>query len=271
MREVKMRSGFMCPICRKPLEQKEKSLVCESRHCFDIAKSGYVNLLASQGGIHGDDKTMVRARHEFLKKGYYAPLKAAMADAVRGKSGTLLDAGCGDCYYTQGMRAAAPDMQVLAVDISKDALHVAKEHSQGIERAVASTAKLPLEDGSVDVATVMFAPVFADELARVLRDGGELLIAAPCERHLFELKEILYENPYENDAEEFADDRFVRTDTVYIKSEVTIDSCEDIKALFLMTPYFYRTSPEAAKRLDSLERLKVTTEFKIMKYEKKRL
>ena len=64
--------GFCCPVCGKTLICKENSLVCENNHCFDKSKSGYVNLLLSQGKKgHGDDKLMVQARQSFLDKGYY--------------------------------------------------------------------------------------------------------------------------------------------------------------------------------------------------------
>ena len=36
---------WTCPLCREPLVHEQNSLVCVSRHCFDIASEGYVNLL----------------------------------------------------------------------------------------------------------------------------------------------------------------------------------------------------------------------------------
>ena len=63
---------FICPVCKEKLYAQNKSLVCNNNHTFDIAKSGYVNLLLSkQAGknVHGDNKLMVRARRDFLSKG----------------------------------------------------------------------------------------------------------------------------------------------------------------------------------------------------------
>ena len=71
---------LLCPVCGQPLHKTEKNYVCSGRHSFDIAKSGYVNLLLnSSQGHHGDDKLMVRARRDFLDKGFYDPLAQEIA------------------------------------------------------------------------------------------------------------------------------------------------------------------------------------------------
>ena len=72
-----------CPVCAGALERRAGAYLCPKNHSFDIAKSGYVNLLLnSSQGHHGDDKLMVRARRDFLDKGYYDRFIAAVADAA---------------------------------------------------------------------------------------------------------------------------------------------------------------------------------------------
>ena len=64
--------NLRCPVCAGALEKRAGAYLCPKNHSFDIAKSGYVNLLLnSSQGHHGDDKLMVRARRDFLDKGYY--------------------------------------------------------------------------------------------------------------------------------------------------------------------------------------------------------
>ena len=47
---------LICPVCGVPLRREEKICRCENRHCFDLARSGYVNLLppSPAGKRHGD-------------------------------------------------------------------------------------------------------------------------------------------------------------------------------------------------------------------------
>ena len=70
--------NLRCPVCAGALEKRAGAYLCPKNHSFDIAKSGYVNLLLnSSQGHHGDDKLMVRARRDFLDKGYYDRFIAA--------------------------------------------------------------------------------------------------------------------------------------------------------------------------------------------------
>lgn len=75
-----------------------KSLELSQGHSFDMAKSGYVNLLPANrkhAKNPGDNAVMMRARKRFLDAGHYAPLLQALEQAaVRyGRAGgVLLDA-----------------------------------------------------------------------------------------------------------------------------------------------------------------------------------
>ena len=62
---------LLCPVCGGRLTREETVWRCENRHSFDVARSGYVNLLppSAAGKRHGDDKRMVAARTATLKIG----------------------------------------------------------------------------------------------------------------------------------------------------------------------------------------------------------
>ena len=136
-------SIFCCPNCGRPLTGEERRLVCPAGHSFDRAKSGYVNLLLSrQTGQkhHGDDRLMVRARSAFLERGYYDPMRQelirqALTAAREGL--TVLDAGCGEGYYTaelaRTLRGAGFRPGVSGIDISKAALQEAAKRDRETE------------------------------------------------------------------------------------------------------------------------------------------
>lgn len=83
------------------------------------------------------------------------------------------------------------------------------------------------------------------------------------ERHLFELKAAVYERPYENPPAEPAVEGFRLLRTQTLRKTITLSSNEDVQALFLMTPYYYKTGAEDQQKLAAVPSLRVTTEFLI--------
>ena len=103
----------------------------------------------------------------------------------------------------------------------------------------------------------------AEEFLLVLKPGGYLLRVVPMERHLFELKAAVYDRPYENPPAEPAVEGFRLLRTQTLRKTITLSSNEDVQALFLMTPYYYKTGAEDQQKLAAVPSLRVTTEFLI--------
>ena len=270
-------SFFTCPICKKRFIRQNQSLVCPNGHCFDIAKQGYVNLLRSRGAArrHGDDKMMVAARTAFLNAGYYNPLRDAVTElAVRhAKDGcVVLDAGCGEGYYTaqvlHTLQQQGRTPSVCGVDISRDALICAHRRAPELTLAVASIAHLPVADASCDLLLNVFAPHDAGKFARVLRPQGVLLRVIPLERHLWGLKCAVYDRPYENEVPDPALSGFVLAARRELRGTVTLRSQAEIEALFCMTPYYYKTGAHDQAKLRALDTLTTETEFALLIYKK---
>ncbi|MBQ0010084.1 MAG: methyltransferase domain-containing protein [Ruminococcus sp.] len=274
-----MKSDFSCPVCGKPLARNEKTLSCENGHTYDLARKGYVNLLLSQQSKdkrHGDDTIMIAARRDFLDSGAYAPLREKTAETVlsRAKDGdVLLDVGCGECYYTEAILRRADEtglsLSALGIDISKEALAYAHKRTADVKLAVASIFSLPVADESVDLLLNMFAPYAPAEFARVLTSGGYLIRTFPREKHLWELKQAVYDTPYENEIETVELSGFDLIREERITYPLALTSPEQIGALFRMTPYYYKTSKEGQARAAALEQLTVTADFALITYRKK--
>lgn len=65
-------AALRCPVCGGALMPLGTSLRCPQGHSYDMAKEGYVNLLAIQkrhAADPGDGKAMVRARRAFCRRG----------------------------------------------------------------------------------------------------------------------------------------------------------------------------------------------------------
>jgi 23S rRNA (guanine745-N1)-methyltransferase len=270
-------AGFICPVCGKALELRDRSYICPEAHCFDVSKSGYVNLLMSQkSGNHGDDKLMVKARRDFLEKGYYDALRDKITETVKkyaSDGSVILDAGCGECYYTSHfcdcLAQAGISSEVLAVDISKNALAAAKSRSKEIKKAVASIFHLPVADSSCDIIVNVFAPFCREEFLRVLKPDGIYIQIIPLEEHLWELKNIVYEKPYKNEVGAYVIEGFELAKASELRRKVILKETADIRNLFMMTPYYYRTSEKDFQKLLTVSSLKVSTEFAVLAFRKK--
>lgn len=272
--------NFICPICNKNLIQNDKSYACKNNHNFDKAKSGYVNLLTNSNKnskIPGDNKLMVNSRRDFLSKGYYLKLSNALNDKILSlinnrNNFSILDAGCGEGYYLNNLENSLKlnniNANIFGVDISKFALNCASKTNKNISYAVASVFNLPINDKSCDILLNIFAPFCQNEFERVLKKNGLMILVIPSTNHLWELKSFIYDNPYQNQTKDYNIENFKLMDKEIIKDTIHITNNTDIKNLFTMTPYYYKTSLENTKKLDTLESLKTKIEFEILVYKK---
>lgn len=283
---------YICPVCaekqgadKAPLLSPEgNSVKCPRGHSFDISAKGYLNLLLSQHKNvkdPGDSKEMVAARRDFLGSGAYRPLLHGLSQAALelcgGNSSPIIaDCGCGECYYTAGiydfLRANGKAPQICGIDISKNALAAAKPRikERDIRNAVASVFRLPIQSGSVDMAAVIFAPFHTEELKRILKKDGTVVTAIPDERHLFGLKSLVYEKPYLNEVKPYDIEGFEFIGESRISYTLSIESQEHLNALFMMTPYYYKTSPADSNKVYSYfgthDSFSTEAAFRILKY-----
>ena len=260
-----MNSLFHCPVCGEPLAREERAYRCSAGHSYDIAREGYTYLLPpnqKHSAAPGDDKAMAAARRAFLSKGYYRPLLNTLCSRIAvlpGEKPVILDAGCGEGYYTGGIRqalAVAGKLPRMAgIDISKPILRLAAKQEKYIEFAVASCFHLPFASGLADILLDCFSPLALEEFRRVLKPGGYFLYVVPGAYHLWELKQVLYDAPYLNEEKETPYEGFAYEAIVPVDFPLHLDCQEDIQALFRMTPYCWKTPQTGMERLAQLSAL----------------
>lgn len=257
---------LICPVCKNPLQSAQGRYVCDHRHSFDMAKEGYVNLLlgSKSGDKRGDDKYSARCRRDFLSKDYYAPLRDALLEIFRDKTGALMDICCGEGYYTSAL-AALPELTVYGFDLSREMVRLAAKRG-GATCFVANMAAIPVADASFDYATHLFAPFLEDEFCRILKPGGRLYTVIPGKDHLFGLKRALYDTPYENDEQLPETNKLQLCSVQKVKDTITLSCREDIDAVFRMTPYYFHTSQADRDKLLELTSLQTPIEFIIAEY-----
>ena len=250
---------LICPICGNQLNKQERSYVCANRHSFDIARQGYVNLLAVQQKHSlnpGDTREQVLSRRAFLEEGHYAPIARALTDTATqlGASGPILDIGCGEGYYSAQL-AQALGAELTGLDISKEAVRCAAAKYKNATWLTATAAHIPVEDGSAGLVTSLFALTLPEEFKRVLRPDGYYFQVLAAQDHLLGLKSIIYPElkfREKDSVPELPGFRLVKS--LPIRFSFTVEGPQ-IQNLFSMTPHVFRIGKEGAARLAKTERL----------------
>jgi 23S rRNA (guanine745-N1)-methyltransferase len=190
-------SLLICPVrgCGEPLAKNGRTWACPRGHAFDLARSGYVNLLQPQdrrSARPGDPPEAVAARRRLLDAGYGEPLLAALREEIAALAlpadAAVLDVGCGEGYYL-GRLAEGKGFAGHGVDLSAAAIDLAARRYPEATWAVANADRsLPCATGAFDLVLSIDARLNPAEMRRVLKPGGRLLVAVPGSDDLAELR-----------------------------------------------------------------------------------
>jgi 23S rRNA (guanine745-N1)-methyltransferase len=177
---------LLCTVrtCRQPLIREQSRFVCAQGHAFDVARSGYINLLQPQdrrAPLPGDSAEAVAARRRFLDRGYAAPLFDAIRQLIVGND--ILDAGCGEGYYLGSIGRGC------GIDISTAAIDLAAKRYPRCEWIVGNADRfVPYADASFDTILSITGRMNAPEFRRVIKDDGMLIVAVAAPDDLVELR-----------------------------------------------------------------------------------
>ncbi len=182
--------------CALPLEVRGSVARCPRAHAYDRARSGYWNLLQPadrRSPDAGDRPEAIAARRRWLDRGHAEGLVELAARAARldrlSPGRVVADVGCGDGWFAERLLAGR-GFDLVGVDLSADAVRLAARRMPGSTWVVANADRcLPLATAAADVALSIFGRRPAAELARIVRPRGRLLVAAPGEDDLAEIRE----------------------------------------------------------------------------------
>lgn len=196
-------ASLSCPHCATALIIEASPgvrLVCEEGHVFDVARHGYVSLLAGSGAAGtADTAEMVAERAAFLGAEHYAGIAemvaglAAESASVAPDDTCVLDLGAGTGYYLARVldaldRSGSAKTPGIALDVSKHAARFAARAHPRIGAVVADAwAGLPVRGRAASVVLNVFAPRNPREMRRVLHPDGRAVVVVPEPDHLKEL------------------------------------------------------------------------------------
>jgi 23S rRNA (guanine745-N1)-methyltransferase len=248
-----------CPLDQQPLLEHAGSLQCASGHSFDIARRGYVNLLAAsekRSKDPGDSREMVSARGEFLDAGHYLPIARKLNELLKvrlNKESVLVDAGCGEGYYLQQLsrETGTAGPTIIGFDISKWAVQAAARRLD-TTWLVASNRNVPVVEHSVD--------------------GGEIVLVSAGPKHLYELREVIYPTVKTVQSAELPQAEaagFHLQESTALQYQSAPLSQPEIAQLLHMTPHLFRASREGKEQALALDNFSVTVDvvFNVLRCE----
>ncbi|WED20949.1 23S rRNA (guanine(745)-N(1))-methyltransferase [Vibrio sp. JC009] len=266
---------YQCPLCHQSLNLQKNSFRCENNHQFDVAKEGYVNLMPAnqkRSKNPGDSTEMMQARRAFLNSGHYDKLANRVAEICsKYSNGSLLDIGCGEGYYTQKvcqqLSGKVSDAQVYGLDIAKVAVRYASKRYPDCHFSVASSHRLPFEDSSLDTILRIYAPCKAEELSRCIKEGGFVVTVTPAARHLYELRDRIYDGVrlHDESAESIEGFTLVNEEKLNYLMNLTGPEAAD---LLQMTPFAWKATPKFKAELTSAKEFPCEADFMIRVYQK---
>lgn len=229
---------------------------------------------------------MVSSRSRFLNQNFYQPISDKINEVLieyfktaNIKSPHILDAGCGEGYYTDHLHSALSAeneknaFTLTGIDISKQAVAAAAKRNRSINWFVSSSGDLPIANDSQQCILSLFSPVPASEFHRCLSPNGFLIVASTGADHLIELRNILYDEVRKktfdpaNAVKPFFQPVHlpgVDIQQLYaVKFTIELVDSKTIKSLFAMTPHYWRVSPKRKEILDTINELAITVDIQL--------
>lgn len=269
-----------CPLDGLALSPSGSTWRCADNHCYDIAREGYLNLLPVRfkpSKDPGDTRSMIAARRRVLDAGLFEPLadrlaatltdtltarSAEPASAAEDEEPLVLDAGCGEGYYTERLHRhlraleSFGNTRVLGVDISRWAIAAAAKRHRDLPWVVANNRRLPVLQGRCSVIISVFGFETWLPWAAMQRRGQCVLVAHAGPLHLIELRKVIYDTvrvhapPADDAAHDAGYERIGESILTTTRAVPCAKLWEDILA---MTPHGHRASSGAANLLDALD------------------
>ncbi len=187
-----------CPKCKSAIRQEAGSLLCDNRHSYDIATNGHVNFVPNQKNTKYS-KTLFESRRELFAHGLYDEITEQISEILRPtleKEGErplcILDAGCGEGFFTERLAALFPAVTHFGFDIEKEAIRLAAKRRCAARWLVADIANMPFHDHAVQAIVNILSPANYSEFKRVLSPNGGILVKViPGREYLLELRQRL--------------------------------------------------------------------------------
>lgn len=271
---------FKCPVCGDRMRLDGfKSIICINRHCFDISRRGYVNLLLHPAKFQYDKK-MFESRDIICRMGFFDPMIESICSLIDDKIHSfnsdyirVLDAGCGEGFHVAEImdnlhKNKGFDFQGVGIDISKEGIKIASKKYRDIIWCVANLSRIPFMNKKFHIILNILSPSNYGEFNRIIDRNGILIKVVPGSDYLKELRNVFYR---ETDRKTYSNDRVIKhfgenfniLSTQKILYNIAINK-EQLKHLIIMTPLSWSASKERVQEAYNMGIDNITVDLTII-------
>jgi 23S rRNA (guanine745-N1)-methyltransferase len=249
--------------CERELARRPGVWICPDGHCFDVARSGYVNLLQPgdrRSRSPGDAPDVVAARARLEERGLGTEWRSAVESKVGGlvrDGATALDVGAGTGLLVARL-ASIHRLEGWALDISVPAVRLGSRRWPEVSWVVVNAHRnLPFGDRVFTLVLSSTGPKNPREFRRILAPDGALLLVVPGPDDLIELREALLGEGRRTDRAERALEHFGPffhcADRSVVRTRRRLDRAELADLLAATYRGARRAEAERIAALDGLE------------------
>lgn len=267
---------FKCPLCKENMVIFDKNSVkCVNKHCFDISKKGYINLVNSNTKTIYD-KGLFESRHEIYNSKVYDNLIEEIKSIIKNYtlnkySNYILDAGCGEGYFLNKLyedKDICNKCKLIGIDIAREGISIATRGENKIIWCISDLANLPFKDNRFDIILNILSPANYKEFARVLNNYGMVIKIVPESNYLKEIRTSIQKNIKNSDYDNknIVDVFKKHLDLIYdnrINYKTNISKL-NLRNLVKMTPLTSSLDEEEFLRLLELDISDITVDLRVM-------
>ncbi|WP_249313263.1 putative RNA methyltransferase [Lederbergia citrea] len=268
---------FRCPICSNQMSMdNDHTLICIKGHSYDLAKKGYIHMLAQSINTKYD-KALFHSRQKIAESGFFHPLVETIGKLIEKEIGqnhgtAILDAGCGEgSHLAQIQDYVASDTIGFGADISKEGVQLAASKSTKTIWLVADLANCPLASDKFPFILNILSPSNYAEFDRLLTDDGFLIKVIPNQDYLKELREVFYEEREAFDNEKTLarfEEKFDLVNSQSVRYSTHLEQ-PLLNELVKMTPLSWSANEKKLRRMSEMLSMDITVDLNILVGKKK--
>jgi 23S rRNA (guanine745-N1)-methyltransferase len=170
--------------------------------------------------------------------------------------------GCGEGYYSRQIEVLTQHdkLDLHGLDIAKNAILAAAKKQATAQFIVASSERMPYSDNFFNLLLRVYAPSNNSEIKRLLKTNGYLLTVTPGSRHLWQLKEFIYQDIKEHNAQAPLPDNFATITSQRVSYTITPSQDQRI-ALLQMTLFAWRATEQTTHTIQQAQDLEIEIDF----------